>query len=133
MPMEAITSSPTNTHKSIEDAVEFINSKIKKHNDKIQHHSEKLKHYRQIKDTLDGEVRWRNNNRASITSNGATPIPKKVVFLHKRKMPVKEEVQETGTSVKKGQGRKKATLGSESDRSDAEVQPFIPGTSADDS
>ena len=48
-------------------------------------------------------------------------------------MPVKEEVQETGTSVKKGQGRKKATLGSESDRSDAEVQPFIPGTSADDS
>ena len=131
--MEAIISSPTNTHKSIEEAVEFINSKIKKHTDKMQHHSDQLKHYRQIKDTLDGEIRWRNNNRARITSNGALPIPKKVVFLNKRKISVKEEIQENGTSIKKGQGRKKAILSFESDRSDAEDQLPIPGATAGDS
>ena len=133
MPMEAIISSPTNTHKSIEETVEYINSKIKKHTDKIQHHNQKLKHYRQIKDTLDGEIRWRSNNRARITSNGVPPIPKKVVFLNKRKMLVKEEIQEIETSVKKGQGRKKAILGSESDRSIAEDQLSIPGATAGDS
>ena len=111
MPMEAITSSPTNTHKSIEDAVEFINSKIKKHNDKIQHHSEKLKHYRQIKDTLDGEVRWRNNNRARITSNGATPIPKKVVFFTqaqnagKRGSSGNRNIHKEGTGAQKSKAR----------------------------
>jgi hypothetical protein len=48
-------------------------------------------------------------------------------------MLVKEEIQENETSVKKGQGRKKAILGSESDRSIAEDQLSIPGATAGDS
>jgi len=53
----------SSTHKTIEESVEFVNLKIKKHEKVIQFHTDKLKYYRQIKDTLDGEIRWRENNR----------------------------------------------------------------------
>ena len=98
---------PDSTHKTIEEAVEFINSKIKKHNDMIQHHTEKLKYYRQIKDTLDGEVRWRSNNRARISGSSTTSSSKKTSSNTRKRpsrvvpllQPVNEEIEEDVRSL----------------------------------
>ena len=71
----------SSTHKSIEESVEFVNLKIKKHEKVIQFHTDKLKYYRQIKDTLDGEIRWRENNRldwSRIEGNIATSSSRRV-------------------------------------------------------
>jgi hypothetical protein len=51
MPRGITASSPASTHRSIEEAVEFINSKIEKQTAVIERHTDKAKHYRQIIDT----------------------------------------------------------------------------------
>jgi len=102
----------SSTHKSIEESVEFVNSKIKKHEKVIQFHTDKLKYYRQIKDTLDGEIRWRENNRfdwsrvsgnsttsssRSVSSKTKTSKPrKKPLQVDPLLHPVKEEISEEG-------------------------------------
>ena len=116
MPRRRAISSPDSTHKTIEEAQEFINSKMKKHSDVIQYHTNKLKYYRQIKDTLDGEVRWRNNNLARVTGRSAKSSSKKKTSSNTQKrssrlvpllQPVKkEEVEEDEPSVTRGRGRK---------------------------
>ena len=136
MPREATASSPASTHRSIEEALEFINSKIKKQTAGIERHTDKVKHYRQIIDTLDGEIRWRARNIARLSSSDATPSPKKV-FSNKRPTPIKEEVEENGTSVKRGWGCKKLVSGPESgyshDTLTVEDQLSLPSASAGDS
>lgn len=100
------------THKSIEEVVEFIDAKIKKHNDVIRHHTDKLKYYHQIRDTLDGEKRRRGVNTARLMASSTKSSSKKVSSGTRSKrgrvdpvlQPVKEEFEEE-PPVKKGRCR----------------------------
>ena len=105
---------PEDTHKNIEEAVEFIDAKIKKHNDVNRHHTDKLKYYHQIKDTLDGEIRWRSINRARITSSStkssskgaSSSTRKRTIQVDPLLQPVKEEVEEEDKEPPAKKGRR---------------------------
>jgi len=109
---------PESTHKTIEEAVVFVNSKIEKHSEVIQRHTDKLKYYHQIKETLDGEIRWRSINRARSTesntkssSKGASSSTrKKTLQVDPLLQPVKEEVGEEEPPAKKGRRYGTSTL-----------------------